>query len=1152
MLSLLNRVVLWFSQIWQRLTFDQRRALVSLAVLLIALPTGIYLTDKTQIFNPRGQEVAFQDPINDLNNQLVQANDEYNRAGIASIDRENKLNNMMSLASQRKEELLEELKTNPQVFLQHARLYDQRSNFPEAVQSYIEQQVETEGVLTVIHFDGLDEKESRTAYIVGKYNLYFAQNPPQLLTGSQVRIKAVGLDSALVMEAANGPGRFILQTVTAAPTSATGEQRTAVLMVNFANQVSQPFTKEQLRQVIFEAEDSMNGYYKQTSFGQVSFSGDIFGWYTISLDNTDCVNRSRDWSDEADIIAQRSGVDLVKYTRWVYVFAPAQEDCPYGGVGTIGGNPSRAWIFFGGGRSFIYKHEVGHNLGVHHASSLLCGTKAIDDYSLCGKSEYGDPYDVMGYSREHQFNAPHKIAVGWIPDSKVRTVAQNGNYTINIPLEASGSGTQVVKIPKPDTDEYYFLEYRQPVGFDKSLPSSMTNGVSIHVWDGIYFNQTKLLNLTPNILGNLDNAALSDNATFSDTLNNITVKQLSHNVSSVALDIKTVPFPTNSLLGDWKETTSLPSLPPDLRVVVWGERLFAIGNFRNVYGPPQDIYSAEINSDGTLGSWSKIASLPQFLNYLSAVVWKDYLFVLGTDYWTNNTTLVYSAKINSDGTIGDWSPGVSLPQVLSSIQITIYNNYLFVASGSWSQSGKTWWFISNLYSAQIEKDGSLGSWHSVSIPLTSPVTFNGASIVADSGYLFVIGGFRDDVILRNVHSAKINSDGTIGNWSPTSLLPRSLRHYSVVVHNNHLFVTGGSSTIYNTPRSGVYSAEINSNGTISSWSGSTPLPIAVSGHTAVASRGSLWVLGGWDNNGAVSSVYSAPFQQFLGATISGPSSMRLGQTVSYEAKAQGQDLAWARIYWAKADSDLTKAESWTSIGGSDCVEGSTTCSATGEFTPPGQGSYWLASVANDRKLGPCSGNPEWASVPGWKDCGPTSRLSVQVSSRACIQVITPARNDQTGECREFPTPCDVPQGWTKVASCEATPSPTPTSSSPTGTISGPASGRVGQSLFYTAKGNGPDPKTVSMHWAKATSNLTKGESWNFIAKNQLDCSAYAAVGTDCGADGTFTPTEAGTYYVSVVVVDNKDGPCSGNPKWDSVPGWKDCGQNDAILLTVSP
>ncbi|MFQ6049892.1 MAG: DUF5667 domain-containing protein [Candidatus Paceibacterales bacterium] len=35
----------------------------------------------------------------------------------------------------------------------------------------------------------------------------------------------------------------------------------------------------------------------------------------------------------------------------------------------------------------------------------------------------------------------------------------------------------------------------------------------------------------------------------------------------------------------------------------------------------------------------------------------------------------------------------------------------------------------------------------------------------------------------------------------------------------------------------------------------------------------------------------------------------------------------------------------------------------------------------------------------------------------CIQVITPAKNLKTGECKEFPTPCDVPAGWVKVDEC---------------------------------------------------------------------------------------------------------------------------------------
>jgi len=36
----------------------------------------------------------------------------------------------------------------------------------------------------------------------------------------------------------------------------------------------------------------------------------------------------------------------------------------------------------------------------------------------------------------------------------------------------------------------------------------------------------------------------------------------------------------------------------------------------------------------------------------------------------------------------------------------------------------------------------------------------------------------------------------------------------------------------------------------------------------------------------------------------------------------------------------------------------------------------------------------------------------------CLQVITPAEDPRTGQCQEFPTPCDVPKGWQPVDSCQ--------------------------------------------------------------------------------------------------------------------------------------
>ncbi|PID86572.1 hypothetical protein CSB08_00115 [Candidatus Gracilibacteria bacterium] len=42
-----------------------------------------------------------------------------------------------------------------------------------------------------------------------------------------------------------------------------------------------------------------------------------------------------------------------------------------------------------------------------------------------------------------------------------------------------------------------------------------------------------------------------------------------------------------------------------------------------------------------------------------------------------------------------------------------------------------------------------------------------------------------------------------------------------------------------------------------------------------------------------------------------------------------------------------------------------------------------------------------------------------VSADTCIQIIQPAKNIKSGECKEFSTPCDVPAGWKNVDKCDS-------------------------------------------------------------------------------------------------------------------------------------
>ncbi len=114
------------------------------------------------------------------------------------------------------------------------------------------------------------------------------------------------------------------------------------------------------------------------------------------------------------------------------------------------------------------------------------------------------------------------------------------------------------------------------------------------------------------------------------------------------------------------------------------------------------------------------------------------------------------------------------------------------------------------------------------------------------------------------------------------------------------------------------------------------------------------------------------------ASLTGPASGKTGEAMAFSAKAQGEQLQWTRIHWAKATSDLTQGSSWTMVAGNDNCNGASECSVTGKFAPGEAGEYWLAVTANNPG-GSCSGNPKVAEVPGWSDCGANSRVKVSVS-----------------------------------------------------------------------------------------------------------------------------------------------------------------------------
>ncbi len=462
----------------------------------------------------------------------------------AAQDKPVLMDKIRTVIDQRKAMLLAKIENDPA----HVEAYllppDLVMQLPDEIRDLLEVQVQAQGALRVTAGTPIPGGPAiPTTYSLvnpnGKISLnnrlYFGQNPPSLLSDSVVQVNGTkisennGKDNIFIADGRTPSGSTVSSGVTvlaAALPLVSGTQRTVVLIANLTD-VNFKVSAASVNGLMFTNPASINAYYSEDSFSNVSFAGDVFGPYNIPYASTASCTSMTSWSSALETQATSAGVNLGNYTRRIYVF-PYPNGCSsqYGGVGTIGGNPSQAWILYGdynnGNVSGLFGHEIGHNLGMHHASTLT--------------DEYGDTSDVMGnswylpnYGTVHQ-NAPHKVAMGWIPSGRVLAPTAHGTFTYTVYADETTDGTsvQAVKIPKPDTGDFYYFGYRVPAGGTVdalTLLPGYTYRTSVHRWDQISWDHTYLM------------ASLADGENYTDTANGVTVTQLSHTDYSATISI---------------------------------------------------------------------------------------------------------------------------------------------------------------------------------------------------------------------------------------------------------------------------------------------------------------------------------------------------------------------------------------------------------------------------------------------------------------------------------------------------------------------------------------------------------------------------------------------------------------------------------------
>jgi hypothetical protein len=120
----------------------------------------------------------------------------------------------------------------------------------------------------------------------------------------------------------------------------------------------------------------------------------------------------------------------------------------------------------------------------------------------------------------------------------------------------------------------------------------------------------------------------------------------------------------------------------------------------------------------------------------------------------------------------------------------------------------------------------------------------------DGNAIYVLGGLDDTgAAASTVYYALLNSDGTIpaagsvGTWSTTTALPQPLCAQGAVIFHGRIYMVGGNGST-GAPVMKVYSAKINANGSLGSWSTLADLPVSLAFHQLVMIAGNLYVLGG--------------------------------------------------------------------------------------------------------------------------------------------------------------------------------------------------------------------------------------------------------------------------------------------------------------------